>query len=99
MRRKTDDHQLHHDLRRLMPELNMRYGVRRMGFFRDYQSPYNKPQSEVNIIIELERPIGWSFFEMKEYIERRAMTRIDIVTPAGIKVLFRSSILESVTWL
>jgi predicted nucleotidyltransferase len=99
MNRKFNDRQLFHDLQRLMPDLAKRYGVRRLGYFTDYSSPYNKPPSEVNIIVELKEPLGWSFFEMKEFMERRLMTRIDVVTPGGLKVLFRNQILESVKWL
>lgn len=99
MNRKFNDRQLFHDLQRLMPELSKRYGVLRIGYFTDYTSPYNKPVSEVNVIVELKKPLGWSFFEMKEYMERRLMLRIDVVTPGGLKVLFRNQILDSVQWL
>ena len=93
------DHQMQRDLQRLMPDLSSRYGVIRLGYFRAYTSKHLKPKAEINILVQLEKPLGWSFFEMKEYIERRLMTRIDVVTHNGLKVLYRDQILDSVTWL
>ena len=93
------DQQMQRDLQRLIPELSTRYGVIRLGYFRAYTSKHLKPKAEINILVELKKPLGWSFFEMKEYIERRLMTRIDVVTSNGLKILYRDQILESVTWL
>ena len=36
MQRSQDNSKLEHDLRRITPELEMRYGVRRMGYFFDF---------------------------------------------------------------
>jgi uncharacterized protein len=96
---KSELAHIERDLERMMPDLAMRYGVIRIGYFKAYTSKINKPTAELNVIVELKKPIGWTFFEMKEYLERRLMTRIDVVTTNGLKVLFRNQILEAVKWV
>lgn len=99
MQRSQDNSKLEHDLRRITPELEMRYGVRRMGYFFDFCDKNAVTPAEVNIIVELRKPMGWKFFEMKEYIERKLYRRIDVVTPNGIKVLFKPDVMRCIQWL
>jgi predicted nucleotidyltransferase len=47
---------------------------------------------EVNILVTLRKPLGWKFFELKEFLEMKLKRRIDIVTPRGLKTLYREEI-------
>ncbi|MFN0031755.1 MAG: hypothetical protein ACKVOR_06320 [Flavobacteriales bacterium] len=99
MKKQNNDPQLEHDLRRLSFDLHARYGVRRLGYFYDCLTQPNQKPVEVNIIVELEKPMGWKFFELKEFLERKLYRRIDMVTPNGIKVLFKPGVMNGVKWL
>jgi predicted nucleotidyltransferase len=91
--------QIHHDLQRLMPELELKYGVLRLGYFTEFTSKNVKPTRELNVIVELRQPLGWAFFEMKEFLERRLQIRLDVITPKGIKVIFKDKVLQQVKWI
>ncbi len=99
MKKISNNFQLEHDLVRLSHDLNFKYGVRKIGYFYDYTNTNSLKPAEVNIIVELEKPMGWKFFEMKEFLEKKLFRRIDIVTPNGIKILFKSEVMHSVKWL
>ncbi len=99
MKKDVNDIQLRHNLNRLTPELARKYGVNKLGFFYDYTSQNTLKRVEVNIIVELQKPLGWKFFEMKEFLEKKLFRRIDIVTPNGIKVLYKPEIISTVKWL
>jgi predicted nucleotidyltransferase len=61
------------------------YGVKRIGLFGSYAKGKPTEMSDVDIIVEFERPIGFRFVEFGEYIEGLLGKRVDILTPAGIQ--------------
>jgi predicted nucleotidyltransferase len=61
------------------------YGVKRIGLFGSYAKGVPAETSDIDIIVEFERPIGFRFIEFGEYIEGLLGKRVDILTPAGIQ--------------
>jgi predicted nucleotidyltransferase len=41
--------------------------------------------SDVDIVVEFDRPIGFRFVEFAEYLESLLGKRVDVLTPAGIQ--------------
>ena len=67
-----------------LQQLNIEYGVRRIGLFGSYAKGTNTTDSDVDILVEFERPIGLRFMEFSECIENLIGTKADILTPTGI---------------
>ena len=65
-------------LKRFKPLLEERYGLKRIGFFDCYIDHHHNPRCEVNILVELNKPLGWKFFMLKEFLEVKLETHIDI---------------------
>lgn len=65
-------------------QLNYEFGVRRIGLFGSYAKGTNKADSDVDLLVEFEHPIGLRFMEFSERIEKIIGSRVDILTPAGI---------------
>ncbi len=99
MKKIGNDFPLEHDLRRLSADLNLKFGVVRIGYFYDFTIKNSVQPVEVNIIVELARPMGWKFFELKEYLQKKLYRRVDLITPNGLKVIFKNEIMPSVKWL
>ncbi|MDZ4749991.1 MAG: hypothetical protein SGI87_00135 [Flavobacteriales bacterium] len=95
----TQDHKLEKDLHRFLPELRKKWGVETIGYFYDFCDASGPKHVEVNILVTLQKPIGWKFFELKEFLEFKLQRRIDIVTPRGLKALFREEIEKCVRYL
>lgn len=71
-------------LRQNQPYLSAEYGVRRIGLFGSYAKGQPDEASDIDIVVEFERPIGFRFVELAEYLEHLLGRRVDMLTPAGI---------------
>ncbi|MEN4007420.1 MAG: nucleotidyltransferase family protein [Methanobacteriaceae archaeon] len=65
--------------------LKERYGVKEIGIFGSFARGEQKKISDVDILVEFERPIGLKFFELADYIEEILGIKIDLLTPNALK--------------
>ena len=72
-------------LKKEFPRLTSRYGVKRMGLFGSFAKGIQKEDSDIDMVIEFEKPIGLKFIELAEYIEKLLGRKVDILTSEGIK--------------
>jgi predicted nucleotidyltransferase len=72
-------------LREQYPYLATEYGIKRIGIFGSYAKGEPEETSDVDILVEFERPIGFKFIELVEYLERLLGRRVDVLTPAGLQ--------------
>ena len=72
-------------LRRELPHLRNSYGVKKIGLFGSFAKGVPREDSDIDILVELEKPIGFKFIEFAEFIERLLGTKADILTFEGIK--------------
>ena len=72
-------------LRRELPYFASQYGVKRTGLFGSYAKGTQAEDSDVDVVVEFERPIGLKFVEFGDYLEKMLGEKMDILTPAGIK--------------
>lgn len=61
------------------------YGVKRIGLFGSYAKGQPGERSDVDSVVEFERPIGLRFIELVEYLEAIVGRKVDVLTPAGIQ--------------
>lgn len=61
------------------------FGVKRIGLFGSYAKGTFTEHSDVDVIVEFERPIGFKFIELTEYLERLFGRKVDVLTPAGLE--------------
>ena len=74
-----------HLLRESYPQLTALFGVRRIGLFGSFARETAQESSDVDLIVEFQRPIGLKFMEMVEYLETLLGRRVDVLTPAGLR--------------
>ncbi|MHC4424678.1 MAG: nucleotidyltransferase family protein [Planctomycetota bacterium] len=72
-------------LRKGLPYFVSEYGVKRIGLFGSYAKGAQAKDSDIDILVEFERPKGLKFVEFGEYIEKLLGKKTDILTPAGIE--------------
>ncbi len=72
-------------LRQVSPELKTRFGVRQLSLFGSFASAMANEASDVDLIVEFERPIGLRFVELVEYLEALLGRRVDLLTVAGLR--------------
>jgi len=72
-------------LRKELPYFVSEYVVKRIGLFGSYAKGLPAGDSDIDILVEFDRPIGLKFVEFGEYLEKLLGRKTDILTPAGIK--------------
>lgn len=85
-------------LRELKPELNKQFAVREIGLFGSFSDNSNSEDSDIDILVELERPIGWRIFTLEIYLEKVFGRKIDLVTKNALKEQIRDNILKQVNY-
>jgi predicted nucleotidyltransferase len=83
-------------LREKYPYLAAEYGVKRIGLFGSYAKDIPTEASDIDLVVEFERPLGFKFIELSEYLERLLGQEVDILTPAGIQGIRIDHIAQSI---
>ncbi|WP_322488617.1 nucleotidyltransferase family protein [Chloroflexus sp.] len=52
--------------------------------------------SDVDIIVEFERPLGFRFVELAEHLERLLGRRVDLLTPTGVRGIWLPWVAEEI---
>ena len=90
-------------LREQLPHFVSEYGVKRIGLFGSYAKGAQQEDSDIDILVEFERPIGLKFVEFGEHLEKLLGKKTYVLTPAGIDGIrikkIAASIRESIVYV
>lgn len=71
-------------LRNLKPWLSAQ-GVGRVRLFGSYARNEARPDSDVDLIVDLTRPLGLEFFQLEEELSRRLGAPVHMTTEAALR--------------
>ncbi|MCD6139859.1 MAG: nucleotidyltransferase family protein [Thermococcus sp.] len=81
-------------------ELYKKFGVKRIGIFGSYSRGKQKETSDIDILVEFHRPIGFiKFIKLQEYLESLLGVKVDLVTKKALKKQIRKQILQEVKYV
>ena len=83
-------------LRSHLAEFRKDYGVRRLAVFGSVARDAAGDDSDVDVIVEFERPIGLQFVDFADRLEAILGVKIDILTPAGVSAIRIPHVAESI---
>ena len=63
-----------------LPLLSARYGVERIALFGSYARGAASDQSDIDLVVHLNRPLGLEFFGLANYLEEKLGHPIDLIT-------------------
>lgn len=86
-------------LKGLKPFLKKEYSVKEIGLFGSYASDCANGDSDIDLLVELEKPIGWKFFTLEIYLEHVFKRKIDLVTKNALKERIKEDILNKVYYV
>jgi len=86
-------------LKDLKPILYKDYSVKEIGLFGSFSDETFTENSDIDILVELERPIGWKYFSLELYLEKIFKRKIDLVTKNALKEQLREIILKQVQYV
>jgi predicted nucleotidyltransferase len=90
---------IEHILRNLKPILSEKYEVERIGYFGSYARGEQTKDSDVDILVEFRRPLGWAFFDLQELLEQKLQQKVDLVSTKALKEQLRDEILRQTRYV
>jgi len=80
--------------------LRNEYNVKEIGIFGSYVRNEQKENSDLDILVDFEKPIGlFKFMELEEYLCNLLNIKIDLVSRKALKPFIGKYILEEVVYL
>jgi predicted nucleotidyltransferase len=86
-------------LKELKPTLKKEFAVSKIGLFGSFADGTSSEDSDIDLLVELERPIGWKFFSLELYLEKVFNRRVDLVTKSALKEPIKNAILNQVNYV
>ena len=97
---KTDLLVLRNLLQKERPLLRDRYSVKEIGIFGSYATGKNKVTSDIDILVELSKPISmFTFLDLEEHLSHVTGKKIDLATKKSLKPFIKKEILQSVIYV
>jgi len=82
----------------LKPILHRNYSVKEIGVFGSFSDDSFTDDSDIDLLVEFEKPIGWNFFSLEIYLENIFCRKIDLVTKNALKEQIRDDVLNQVKY-
>ncbi len=86
-------------LKRIKPELTDKFHVKNIGYFGSYSQEQQTENSDLDILVEFTKPIGWEFFTLEKYLEQILGMKVDLVTRNALKERIKDTILNKVRYI
>lgn len=83
----------------LKPILRRDYNVKEIGLFGSFSDDTFTEESDIDLLVEFQKPIGWKFFTLEIYLETIFGRKIDLVTKNALKTQIKDSILKKVEYI
>ena len=90
---------IEHILRNLKPLLSEKYEVERIGFFGSYARDEHNKESDIDILVEFRRPLGWAFFDLQDLLEKELQQKVDLVSIKALREQLRDDILSQTRYV
>lgn len=83
----------------LKPLLRREYAVKQIGLFGSFSDNTFTDDSDIDLLVEFEKPIGWKYFSLEIYLEKVFGRKIDLVTKNALKEQIKDRILNQVQYV
>lgn len=77
-------------LKKEMPGLKDKYGVEKIILFGSYAKGTQKSKSDVDLLVDIRKPIGFGFVSLVEHLEEILGRKVDVATLEHFKESLRN---------
>lgn len=88
-----------HTLKDLKPILHKDFSVKKIGLFGSYSDDSYTEESDIDLLVEFEKPVGWKFFTLEIFLEDIFGRKIDLVTQNALREQIKERILNQVKYV
>ncbi len=71
-------------LRAHQPELKKSYNVEEIALFGSYARGDQTDDSDLDILVTLNAPLGWEFVDLCDYLAELLETKVDVLTKGAV---------------
>ena len=86
-------------LQQIKPYLQQEYAVKRVGLFGSTARGTHTKNSDVDILVEFERPVGIEFIDLSYLLEKELNSKVDVVSFKGIKDKYFKEIEKDIVYV
>ena len=87
-------------LKEELPYLREEFNVKNIGLFGSYVRNEQKDESDVDILVEFSKPVGFfKFMELEEYLSKKLGVKVDLVTPDALKPMVKQQVMREVVYV
>ena len=86
-------------LRAIKPELTEKFHVSSIGYFGSYARGQQTDTSDLDLVVEFSKPVGWAFFTLESFLEQSLGIKVDLTTKNSLKERIKESILNQVKYI
>ncbi|MGA1264795.1 MAG: nucleotidyltransferase family protein [Prochlorothrix sp.] len=76
--------------------LQTQYHLRRIALFGSIAQGTQTPNSDIDLVVEFEQPIGLKFVELCEYLETCLETPVDVLTLTGVQQIRQPAVVSEI---
>lgn len=78
--------------------LKEKFQVKKIGVFGSFARGEESKDSDIDILVEFYGPIGWEFFDLRDYLKDILRREVDLVTKKALKPQIKTVILNEVKY-
>ena len=87
-------------IRNSKPEMESRYGVKRLGLFGCYVREKQRKKSDIDILVTFNRDIDlFDFLDLRDYLESQLRIKVDLVMESALKPAIGKRIMSEVEYV
>ena len=86
-------------LSELKSQLHEDFNVSNIGYFGSFARNEPSSDSDIDILVEFYKPLGWEFFDLKDFLEAQLGRKVDLVSKSALKRQLREKILKEVKYI
>jgi len=79
-------------------EIKAKYNVKKIGIFGSYAKELQNEESDIDILVEFEKPSFDNFMELSFYLEDLFGKKVDLLTPNSLSPFMKTSVEKEVVW-
>lgn len=81
------------------PDLWHRYPIKSLAIFGSYARQEQRPESDVDVLVEFRRSVGMEFLDLAEELENLTQEHVDLVSRNGIRAPYWEQIKSELVYV
>lgn len=87
-------------LKKELPPISKKFSVKTIGLFGSYARSEQTEESDIDLLIEFEKPVGFSkFTELEDHLSEKLGAKVDLVTPDALKPIIKPYVMKEVVYV